>query len=146
MTGLKKIAAASVTEKRALIEPGGKISVAKQCELVVLSRSAYYYEPSGESEENLELKRLIDEQYLKTPFYGSPRMTEVLRRRRYRVNHKRVERLMQVMEIEAIYPKKRTSQSHPEHKIYPYLHDNVEVSRPNQVWGAAITFKTARPV
>ncbi len=123
-----------------MIEAGGKLSVSKQCELVGLSRSSYYYRGHGESEDNLTLMRLIDEHYLRRPFYGSPRMTAVLRRLGYKVNHKRVERLMRVMGREAVYPKKKTSQSHPGHRIYPYLLADVEVSRPDQVWGADITY------
>lgn len=97
-------------------------------------------EAVGESEENLELMRQIDEQFLRTPFYGSPRMTAVLKRKGYAVNHKRVECLMRVMGIVAVYPKKRTSQRHPENKIYPYLLSALEVTRPDQVWGADITY------
>jgi len=114
--------------------------VSKQCELVGLFRSSYYYRGHGESEENLTLMRLIDEQYLRRPFYGSPRMTAVLRRMGYKVNHKRVERLMRVMGREAVYPEKKTSPSHPGHRIYPYLLADVGVSRPDQVWGADIIY------
>jgi putative transposase len=124
-----------------LIEPGnGEIAVARQCELLALARSSYYYRGGGESAGNLELMRRIDEQYLRTPFYGSPRMTAVLKRMGYAVNHKRVERLMRVMGIVAVYPKKKTSQPHPENKIYPYLLSNLKIRRPDQVWGADITY------
>jgi putative transposase len=84
--------------------------------------------------------RLIDEQYMKTPFYGSPRMTEVLKRKGYQVNHKRIERLMQVVGIAAIYPKKHTRQPQPLNRIYPYLLDHLEISRPDQVWASDITY------
>jgi putative transposase len=80
-----------------LIEPKAELSVARQCGLLDVARSSYYYESAGESALNLELMRLIDEQYMKTPFYGSPRMTEALKRKGYEVNHKRIERLMRVM-------------------------------------------------
>ena len=89
-----------------MIEPRDDISVARQCGLLEVARSSYYYESAGESALNLELMRRIDEQYMKTPFYGSPRMTEVLKRKGYEVNHKRIERLMRVMGIAAIYPKR----------------------------------------
>lgn len=83
---------------------------------------------------------VIDEQYTRTPFYGSRRMRAVLVRRGYAVNRKRVQRLMRVMGLEAIYPKPHLSQHHPDHKIYPYLLKNLEVRRVNQVWGSDITF------
>jgi len=81
----------------------------RQCELVSVPRSSYYYRPMPESSLNLELMRIIDEQYMKTPFYGIPRMTAYLRSKGFHVNHKRVERLMSIMGIHAIYPKKRLS-------------------------------------
>ncbi len=84
--------------------------------------------------------RLIDEQYLKTPFYGWPRMTAHLRRQGYAVNHKRIQRLMQKMGIQAIYPKPKTSGAAPGHKVYPYLLRNLAITRPNQVWSSDITY------
>jgi putative transposase len=116
------------------------ISIRRQCELIGLSRASYYYQPASESQVNLDLMRIIDEQYTLTPFYGSPRMTAHLRRRGYPVNHKRIERLMQKMQLEAIYPKKRTSQPALGHKIYPYLLRGLKVTRPVQVWAADITY------
>ena len=83
--------------------------------------------------------KLIDEQYMKTPFYGSPRMTEVLKRKGLKVNHKRIERLMRIMGIAAIYPQRHTSQPQPLNRIYPYLLDRLEISRPDQVWASDIT-------
>lgn len=112
----------------------------RQCELVGLNRSTYYYEPARESELNLTLMRLIDEQYLKTPFYGYPRMTQVLQGQGYQVNHKRVARLMRLMDIQAIYPKPRTSIASPEHKIYPYLLRKVRIRQNNHVWSTDITY------
>jgi len=117
-----------------------KIAVARQCELLSLSRSSYYYQSSGESAENIELMRRMDEQYLRTPFYGSPRMTVALKKMGYTVNHKRVERLMRVMGIVAVYPKRKTSQPYPLNKVYPYLLSNLEIRRPDQVWCADITY------
>lgn len=84
--------------------------------------------------------RLIDEQYLKTPFYGSRSMTLHFRRLGYNVNRKRIRRLMRLMGIEAVYPKPKTSRSHPDHKIYPYRLREITIDRPNQVWAADITY------
>lgn len=117
-----------------------QISVRRQCELIGLHRSSYYYEAATESALNLELMRLIDEQFMKTPFYGWPRMTEHLRRQGYLVNHKRVRRLMQLMGLEAICPKPKTSLADRQHRVYPYLLRNLEISHPNQVWCADITY------
>ncbi len=100
-----------------------------------MNRSSWYREPAGESAENLELMRRIDEQYLATPFYGSRKMAEV-----FGVNRKRVQRLMRRMGLEAIYPKPRTTQRNVEHRIYPYLLRNVEVVRADQVWSSDITY------
>lgn len=116
------------------------ISIARQCELLGLPRSSYYYQSKGESQLNLKLMRLLDEQYTRTPFYGSPKMTLWLRERGYQINHKRVERLMQLMGLKAIYPKPNTSRPHPEHKIYPYLLRDVKIDRVDQVWSADITY------
>lgn len=116
------------------------LSVRRQCELVGLNRSTLYYEPAQESALNLELMRLMDEQYLKTPFYGWPRMLAYLQRQGYEVNHKRVRRLLQKMGIQAIYPKPKTSVNNPEHKVYPYLLRGLEITYVNQVWSSDITY------
>lgn len=105
-----------------------------------LSRSGYYYEPIGESAENLHYMRLIDEQYFKTPFYGYPRMTIFLRRQGYWVNEKRVARLMRKMELRAVYPRPKTSNPGKGQKIFPYLLRGVAIERVNQVWSSDITF------
>jgi putative transposase len=126
-----------------MIEPRHpQISIRRKCELVGLNRSTFYYTPAQESELNLHLMRLIDEQYTKTPFYGYLRMTAYLRRppHRYQVNHKRVQRLMQKMGLQAIHPKPRTSIAAKGHKVYPYLLRNLAITRPNQVWSADITY------
>jgi len=120
------------------------ISIQRQCDLLAVNRSSYYYEPVCESELNLILMRLIDEQYTRTPFYGSPRMTQYLRYNGYDVNHKRVERLMQLMDLQAIYPKRNLSASTPNHKIYPYLLRGLIIYYPNQVWCADITYVRMR--
>lgn len=117
-----------------------KISLSRQCELIGLARSSLYYEPAHESVENLNFMRLIDQQYLRTPFYGSRNMTTWLRQQGYEVNRKRVQRLMRLMGLEAIYPKPRTSEAIKEHKKYPYLLRNVDIIRPNQVWSTDITY------
>ena len=115
------------------------MSVRRQCELLGLNRSSLYYEPAGETAENLRLMRLIDEQYTARPFYGSRRMTMWLIERGEEVNRKRVQRLMRIMGLEAIYPKPRLSRPGDGHRIYPYLLRGVKVGRPDQVWSADIT-------
>lgn len=116
------------------------MSIRRQCELLGLNRASWYLEPAGETPENLALMRLIDEQYLVRPFYGSRRMTAWLMERGQAVNRKRVQRLMRRMGLEAIYPKPRLSQRGEEAQIYPYLLRNVEILRPNQVWSSDITY------
>ena len=126
---------------RGLVEEGhAAISIRRQCELLGLNRSTWYYEVAKESETNLCLMRRIDEQYLETPFYGSRRMTAWLEQGGQAVNRKRVQRLMRVMGLEAIYPKPRLSQRDGDHRIHPYLLRGVAVARPNQVWAADITY------
>lgn len=127
--------------KRGLIEPDHpQISVARQCELVGLSRSSFYYRAQEESAENLYLMRLLDEQYTRTPFYGVRRMTAWLQAQGYAVNHKRVARLLHTMGLETLYTKPRTSQAQPGHRVYPYLLRGVPITRVNQVWSTDITY------
>jgi len=117
------------------------LSVRRQCELLGLSRSSYYYEPAAESEENLRLMRLIDEQYTEHPFYGSRKMTAwLVNEQGEGVNRKRVQRLMRLMGLEAIYPKPRLSLGGQGHRIYPYLLRDVRVERSDQVWSSDITY------
>ena len=116
------------------------MSIVRQCRLTGLTRSGLYYEPRGESELNLELMRLLDEQYTQTPFYGVPKMTEALRNQGYVVNPKRVRRLLRQMGLEAIYPKPRLSKPAAGHRIYPYRLRNVVITRPDQVWSSDITY------
>ena len=118
----------------------GQLSIRRQCELLGLNRASLYYQPVPESKENLHLMRLIDEQYLDTPFYGSRRMTAWLESKGYCVNRKRVQRLMRLMGIEAVYPRPNTSKVNPSHKIYPYLLRGLAIVRPNQVWSTDITY------
>jgi putative transposase len=115
------------------------LSIVHQCELVGLARSTWYYEPVGETAENLALMRQIDEVYLKWPFYGSRKIAEELG-----VNRKRVQRLMRQMGLQAIYPKRRTTWPGAGHKIYPYLLRDIEITRPDQVWATDITYVPMR--
>lgn len=119
-------------------QPG--LSISRQCELLEISRSSWYYEVRGESEENLRLMRLIDEQFLETPYYGARQMARHLRRQGYWVNRKRVRRLMQKMGLMSIYQKPNTSKPHPEHKIYPYLLGGIDIKAPGDVWCADVTY------
>jgi len=123
-----------------LIDKGNKeISLSHQVELLGISRSSIYYQPVVDPYDLL-LMQLIDEQYTRTPFYGSRKMTAFLRREGHRVNRKRVQGLMRQMGIEAIYPKPNLSKAHPEHEIYPYLLRGMVIDRPGQVWAADITY------
>jgi putative transposase len=127
--------------KRELIEPAHlQISIARQCDLVGLPRSTYYYQTQGESAENLFLMHLLDKQYTDTPYYGVRRMTAWLQSQGYAVNHKRVARLLRTMGLETIYPKPHTSQTHPTHRVYSYLLREVPITRVNQVWSTDITY------
>lgn len=116
------------------------LSISRQCELLGLPRSSFYYEMVAETEVNLKLMALIDRQYMETPFYGSRRMMLSLNDSGYAVNRKRVSRLMRVMNLEAIYPKPKLSRGNPEHRKYPYLLRGLQVNRPNQVWASDITY------
>ena len=116
------------------------LSIVRQCRLLGISRSGLYYQPKGISEEDLTLMKLIDRQYLATPFYGARKIAACLKSQGHLVNRKHVRRLMRVMGIKAIYRRPRTSKPAPGHKIYPYLLDGLEITRPNQVWAADITY------
>ena len=124
-----------------MVDPAnGNIAVGRQCQMLGLGRSSWYYRPKGESELNLHLMQLLDEQYTRIPFYGSPKMTAWLRRQGFRINHKRVERLMSLMGLHAAQPRINTSRKHPEHKIYPYLLSGVKIACPDHVWSTDITY------
>jgi putative transposase len=114
--------------------------VSQQCELLGLSRSSYYYEPATETAENLALMALIDQEYTAHPFLGSRRLTTWLREEGHEVNRKRVQRLMRLMGLEAVYPKPRLSVRGVGHKVYPYLLRGVTIERPDQVWSTDITY------
>lgn len=115
------------------------MTIQQQCGLLGLPRSTYYYEPRPESAENLRLLRRLDELYLEYPFFGSRRMAVTLE-----VNRKRIQRLMRILGIEALYPKPNLSRPGPGHEIYPYLLRGVSIERPNQVWSTDITYVPMR--
>jgi len=140
LTGLKKNLDLSYRDKVSLIEKRNHdISITRQAELLGIARSTIYYRPIVDPYD-LTLMHLIDEKYTRTPFYGSRKMTASLKRDGYRVNRKRVQRLMRLMGIEAIYPKPNLSRPHPGNKIYPYLLKDVDITHRNQVWGTDITY------
>jgi putative transposase len=131
----------SIERRRQMIDPEHpQLSVVRQCELVAISRSGFYYQPAGETPLNLELMRLIDRQFLETPWYGSRQMARHLRREGYPVGRKRIRRLMAKMGLEPIYQRPRTTVLHPERQIYPYLLRELVIERPNQVWCSDITY------
>jgi len=121
------------------------IPVYRQCEMLGLARSSYYYQSEKDGSYNHLLMNLIDEQFTKTPFYGVPKMTAWLNLQGHAVNHKRVRRLMRLMGMEAIYPKKRLSKPAPEHKKYPYLLRSLKIDHPDHVWGTDITYIRMHP-
>jgi putative transposase len=117
-----------------------KLSITEQCDLVGLPRSSLYYEPRPETAQNLRFMRLIDEQYLRRPFFGSRQMTQWFQRQGHVINRKRVRRLMGLMGLESIAPRPGTTVPGVGRAVYPYLLKNLEITRPNQVWGADITY------
>jgi putative transposase len=132
---------ASIDAQRLLIEiDHPQLSISRQCELLGLNRSSYYYEPAGETQENLALMRVIDQQYTDHPEFGSRRMTIWLGKRGYEVNRKRVQRLMRLMGLEAVYPKPKLSLPGQGHKVFPYLLRDVKIDRVDQVWSTDITY------
>jgi len=127
--------------RKALISSeSSRLSVVRQCELVDISRSSFYYTATGESEFNLVLMRQIDRQFLETPWYGSRQMARQLRRGGYVVGRTRVRRLMRLLGLQAIYQKPRTSMPDEQHRVYPYLLRGLSIERPNQVWCADLTY------
>ena len=128
--------------RRSLVESSrSDLSVTRQCELVGIHRSLYYYQPKGESELNLKLMRLIDEQFMRFPFMGVVRMTIWLNKDKgFHVNEKRVRRLYKLLGIEAIAPKPNTSKPNKQNRLYPYLLRGLKVDRPNQVWATDISY------
>ncbi|WP_371258969.1 IS3 family transposase [Ectothiorhodospira sp. BSL-9] len=131
----------SRAQRQALVEPQAvDVSVRRQCQLLDISRSSVYYRPKPTQDSDLELMRLIDEEYLRRPFYGSRRMRAYLNRLSHPVNRKRVQRLMRQMGLHAVYPRPRTSRPGEGHQIYPYLLRDLVIDRPNQVWATDVTF------
>jgi len=132
------------TEKVKLIEKENmRISIKKQCELLDLNRSGYYYKKKPETKENVNFMKKIDEIYTDFPYYGSPRITAELKRKGYAINHKRIERLMSVMGIQAVFPKKSLSKRNKNHEVYPYLLKGLWINKLNMVWGTDITYVKA---
>nr|WP_244505176.1 IS3 family transposase [Pelagibacterium luteolum] len=131
--------------RRGMIEPAHPVlSIGKQCTLLSIARSSFYYTPKGETEINLALMRRIDEQFLETPFFGVRQMTWHLRNEAHLINEKRVRRLMRLMGLMPIYQKPNTSRPAKGHKIWPYLLKGLRVERPNQAWAADITYLPMR--
>jgi len=135
----------SVERRRQMIERGHpNLSIVAQCRLVSISRSSFYYAPVPESPETLALMATIDTAFLDMPWYGSRQMARHLQRLGHAVGRRRVRRLMARMGLAPIYQRPRTSEPHPEHRIYPYLLRDLEITRPNQVWCADITYLPMR--
>ena len=129
-----------MSERRAQSHTAHEWSKTRRCELLDVARSTAYYRPEPVSEEDLVLMRLIDAIHLRLPFYGSRRIRDELEAHGQRVNRKRIQRLMRQMGLRALYPRRRTSQPGPGHKIYPYLLRNLPIERANQVWATDISY------
>ena len=141
LIGSKKNLPFSAKVKREFVEPENKqISIKRQCQLLGINRSTIYYAQRPESVEDAELMRLIDGQYTETPFYGYRRMTVYLQKLGFKVNHKRVSKLMRKLGLEAIYPKPNLSKPNKEHLKFPYLLREVKIEYSNQVWATDITY------
>jgi putative transposase len=127
-----------------MVEKDSKMSMVRQCELLTIHRSGLYYKSVPESEENLHLMRQMDEQYLKTPFYGEPKLTAMFKDKGFHINHKRVERLMKLMGWQTLYRKPNTSKPGKRRLIYPYLLKGLKIDHSNQVWAVDITYVPMR--
>ena len=123
-----------------MIEAEGELSVCEQCQLLGVARSTYYHHPGGENEKNISVMRRIDELYTSDPTWGSRKMRDRLRIEGHRVNRKRIQRLMRLMGLQVIYPKKHLSRPMAGTKVYPYLLRDMIIVKPNQVWCADITY------
>lgn len=131
----------SLKERRKMVDTDERtLSIREQSNILQVNRSSLYYKPKGETDLNLKLMRILDELYLKHPTYGVRRMQEELRELGYSVNHKRVRRLLRLMRLEAIYPKKNLSKLGNAKYIYPYLLEHMEIDEPNKVWAIDITY------
>lgn len=139
--GLKKTRMQPILAKRAWVDRmHASLTISRQCELLALPRSSFYYPPAQAKKEDLEFMKLIDQLYTKYPFFGSRRITSHLKVQGHNVNRKRVQRYMNIMGVQGVAPGPNTSVPHPEHKIYPYLLRNVPIERVNQVWSTDITY------
>jgi putative transposase len=131
----------SVEARRELIDPSNeRLAVARQCEIIGLARSSYYYEPAGESEYNKTLMDMVDEIYTEHPSLGSRNIAQILKTMGYTANRKRIQRLMRAMGLEAVYPKPRLSMPDREARKYPYLLAGVKIEGPDHVWSTDITY------
>ncbi|WP_408015032.1 IS3 family transposase [Roseovarius gahaiensis] len=126
--------------RQKMVSKDHELSQRRQCTLLQLSRSTLYYQPKGESAENLRFMEIIDKQFLETPWYGSRQMARHMKRKGHKCGRHRVRRLMRLMRLVPIYQEPNTSKKHPAHKIYPYLLKGLAITRPNQVWCADITY------
>lgn len=133
-----------MNQLRKLVDIEHELSVRRQCELMTIHRSGLYYKPCGEKPENLEIMRIMDEHYLDHPTEGVIRMQDLLLGRGFKVNHKRVRRLLRLMGLMAIYPKKNLSKLGLKKYIYPYLLKGLSIEQPNQVWAVDVTYITMK--
>ena len=122
------------------MNPASPLSIKRQCELLDLPRSSFYYRPKPEKKDDLELMKKLDEMHLQRPFYGSRRLTDWLQLLDYAIGRKKVQRLMREMGLCALYPKRNLSKRNQAHKVYPYLLKGLTINRPNQVWASDVTF------
>ena len=129
-----------MTERKAIVDKSHKIPINRQCQILELNRSSFYYRGREVSESDLQRMRQIDEFHTKRPFYGSRRIRDWFEDQGISVNRKRIQRLMRLMGIQALYPKKKTSRPGKGHKVYPYLLRGLDINRSNQVWAADITY------
>lgn len=129
-----------IKERLKMVDKSEKLSLAKQCKVLNINRNYFYYSPKGESEQNLAMMKLLDQQYLATPFYGYRKLAFFLRKNDFLVNPKKVRRLMRLINWRTIYREPRTTLSIKEHKKYPYLLKDLEITRKNQVWATDITY------
>lgn len=129
-----------MNERKDKVQTLHSLSIARQCRLLSLHRSSYYYQAVETKDDELILMRWIDELHIRRPFLGVRRITDELQDAGCRVNRKKVGRLMRKMGIQALYPKPNTSKKHPQNKVYPYLLRNLKIDRPNQVWATDITY------
>ena len=130
----------TVNQRKLLVETNRRVSQRRQCELLEVNRSSLYYKPLGEKDENLKLMRMMDQLHLSNPTYGVLRMQDELLEQGYRVNHKRVRRLMRLMSINTIYPKRNLTKLGKAKYLQPYLLSNLKIDRPNQVWAIDISY------